>query len=236
MGGKVLVPTSEFISQVDCRPAGRRCAAACPRCWSPEPTPTARTCSPATSTSTISRSSPANAPLTDSSRHRGGIDCAIARGWRTRRMPTCCGARPRSPTWTRRGGSPRLSTHVPRQAARLQLFAVVQLEDELDEATIARFQRELGAMGYKFQFVTLAGFHALNLSMFELAAATATPGWRPTPRLQEEEFALEREHGYRAMKHQRFVRHGLFRSVDDGHDRRTYIGRCAGWINRAGTV
>ena len=62
---------------------------------------------------------------------------------------------------------------------------------KLDDATIARFQRELGAMGYKFQFVTLAGFHALNLSMFELARAYRESGMTAYARLQETEFARE---------------------------------------------
>src|SRR5581483_11520215 len=80
---------------------------------------------------------------------------------------------------------------------------------KLDEASIARFQRELGAMGYKFQFVTLAGFHALNLSMFELARDYATSGMTAYSKLQEREFALAAE-GYSAIKHQTFVGTGYF--------------------------
>jgi isocitrate lyase len=75
----------------------------------------------------------------------------------------------------------------------------------LDEATIARFQLELAAMGYKFQFVTLAGFHALNLSMFELARVCKLAGMTAYSRLQEKEFSGEAQHGYEAVKHQRFV-------------------------------
>lgn len=75
----------------------------------------------------------------------------------------------------------------------------------LDEADLAAFQDRLGEMGYKFQFVTLAGFHALNLSMFELANAYRTEGMAAYSRLQEKEFAMEREHGYGAAKHQTFV-------------------------------
>jgi isocitrate lyase len=81
---------------------------------------------------------------------------------------------------------------------------------KLDDATIARFQRELGAMGYKFQFITLAGFHALNLSMFELARAYAQSGMTAFVRLQEKEFSREFSHGYAAVKHQRFVGTGYF--------------------------
>jgi len=83
-------------------------------------------------------------------------------------------------------------------------------KNKLDDATIAKFQRELGAMGYKFQFITLAGFHALNLSMFELARAYAECGMTAYVRLQEKEFSREFSHGYAAVKHQRFVGTGYF--------------------------
>jgi len=80
----------------------------------------------------------------------------------------------------------------------------------LDEATIAKFQSELAKMGYKFQFVTLAGFHALNLSMFELARGYKLAGMTAYSRLQEKEFSRESQHGYEAVKHQRFVGTGYF--------------------------
>jgi isocitrate lyase len=79
----------------------------------------------------------------------------------------------------------------------------------LDDDTIARFQRELGAMGYRFQFVTLAGFHALNHGMFDLARGYASDGMSAYVRLQEAEFAAE-EHGYTATRHQREVGTGYF--------------------------
>ncbi len=79
----------------------------------------------------------------------------------------------------------------------------------LDDATIAKFQRELGAMGYKFQFVTLAGFHALNYSMFELARAYKEQGMTAYSALQQDEFAHE-VNGYTATKHQREVGTGYF--------------------------
>ncbi len=79
----------------------------------------------------------------------------------------------------------------------------------LDDATIAKFQRELGAMGYKFQFVTLAGFHSLNHSMFELARGYAESGMAAYTELQEAEFASEK-HGYTATRHQREVGTGYF--------------------------
>jgi len=84
---------------------------------------------------------------------------------------------------------------------------------KLDEQTIARFQPALAEMGYKFQFVTLAGFHALNLSMFELARGYRDRGMTAYSALQEEEFRLEKEAGYAAVKHQRFVGTGYFDDV-----------------------
>jgi isocitrate lyase len=83
---------------------------------------------------------------------------------------------------------------------------------KLDAATIAKFQRELGAMGYKFQFVTLAGFHSLNHAMFELALDYSEKGMSAYAELQSAEFASER-HGYSATRHQREVGTGYFDQV-----------------------
>ena len=80
---------------------------------------------------------------------------------------------------------------------------------KLDDATIAKFQHELGALGYKFQFVTLAGFHALNYSMFELARGYKERGMAAYSELQQAEFAAE-QFGYTATKHQREVGTGYF--------------------------
>jgi isocitrate lyase len=82
----------------------------------------------------------------------------------------------------------------------------------LDDDTISRFQRELGAMGYTFQFITLAGFHALNHSMFDLARGYARDGMTAYVELQEREFAAEQA-GYTAVKHQREVGTGWFDAV-----------------------
>ncbi len=84
----------------------------------------------------------------------------------------------------------------------------------LDERTIAGFQRELGSMGYRFQFITLAGFHALNASMFELAHAYADKGMSAYVRLQEREFELE-SLGYSATRHQAEVGTGYFDRVSE---------------------
>jgi isocitrate lyase len=82
----------------------------------------------------------------------------------------------------------------------------------LDDAAIAGFQRELGAMGYKFQFITLAGFHALNFSMFDLARGYARENMTAYVRLQQSEFAAEQA-GYTATRHQREVGTGYFDEI-----------------------
>jgi isocitrate lyase len=82
----------------------------------------------------------------------------------------------------------------------------------LDDATIAKFQRELGAMGYKFQFITLAGFHSLNYSMFNLAHGYARNNMTAFVELQQAEFAAA-ERGFTAVKHQREVGTGYFDAV-----------------------
>lgn len=84
---------------------------------------------------------------------------------------------------------------------------------KLDETTIARFQNELGAMGYKFQFVTLAGFHSVNYAMFDLARAYKNSGMSAYAELQEQEFLSEKRFGYRAVKHQQFVGTGYFDDI-----------------------
>src|SRR5258705_5168301 len=83
----------------------------------------------------------------------------------------------------------------------------------LSDSALANFQRELASMGYKFQFITLAGFHALNLSMFELARGYKNEGMAAYSQLQEREFRLEQTAHYGAVKHQRFVGTGYFDDV-----------------------
>src|ERR1700747_454035 len=83
----------------------------------------------------------------------------------------------------------------------------------LSDSTIASFQRELAAMGYKFQFITLAGFHSLNLSMFELARGYKAEGMTAYSQLQEREFRCEQAEQYEGVKHQRFVGTGYFDDV-----------------------
>jgi isocitrate lyase len=84
----------------------------------------------------------------------------------------------------------------------------------LDDETMKHFREELGAMGYKFQFITLAGWHALNSSMFKLSRAYKAEGMYAYSQIQEEEFADEK-HGFRAAKHQSFVGAGYFDAVQN---------------------
>jgi isocitrate lyase len=102
-----------------------------------------------------------------------------------------------------------IKTKYPDQMLAYNCSPSFNWRKHLDDATIAKFQRELGYMGYKFQFITLAGFHALNYSMFDLAQGYAEEGMTAYVGLQEREFAAEAR-GYTATKHQREVGTGYF--------------------------
>ena len=155
-------------------------------------------------------------------RIHGGIDCAIARGlayapycdviWCETSHPDLGEARQFAEA---------IQRQYPGKLLAYNCSPSFNWRLNIDDDTIARFQRELGAMGYKYQFVTLAGFHALNLSMFNLALAYSREGMAAYARLQDEEFAQERDHGYRAVKHQKFVGTGFFdklmTTISSGH-------------------
>lgn len=102
--------------------------------------------------------------------------------------------------------------HHPDQLLAYNCSPSFNWKKNLDDATIAKFQRELGAMGYKFQFITLAGFHQLNYGMFELARGYQDRQMAAYSELQEAEFAAE-ANGYTATKHQREVGTGYFDAV-----------------------
>jgi len=102
--------------------------------------------------------------------------------------------------------------HYPNKLLAYNCSPSFNWKNKLDDTTIARFQRELGAMGYKFQFVTLAGFHTLNYSMFHLARGYQERGMSAYAELQEAEFAAG-AHGYTATRHQREVGTGYFDEV-----------------------
>jgi isocitrate lyase len=102
--------------------------------------------------------------------------------------------------------------HFPGKLLAYNCSPSFNWKRKLDDVTIARFQRELGAMGYKFQFITLAGFHALNYSMFDLARGYKDKQMSAYVALQEAEFGAEK-HGYSATRHQREVGAGYFDDV-----------------------
>ena len=105
-----------------------------------------------------------------------------------------------------------IHTKFPAKLLAYNCSPSLNWKKNLDYATIAKFQRELGAMGYKFQFVTLAGFHALNFAMFELARKYKDRGMAAYSELQQAEFASE-VNGYSATRHQREVGTGYFDQV-----------------------
>jgi isocitrate lyase len=103
--------------------------------------------------------------------------------------------------------------HYPGKLLAYNCSPSFNWKQHLDDATVARFQTELAAMGYKYQFVTLAGFHSLNTGMFELARAYRDDEMAAYSKLQQREFDLEAESGYRAVKHQSFVGAGYFDQI-----------------------
>ena len=175
-------------------------------------------------------------PAKASSNSAAGWTRPSRAGWPMRRMPTCCGARPPSRIWRRRARfAEAIHRQFPGKLLAYNCSPSFHWKRKLDDATIAGFQRELGAMGYKFQFVTLAGFHALNLSMFELARDYAASGMAAYSKLQEREFALAGE-GYGAIKHQTLRGDRLLRRIGADHRRGAVVGGGAEGIDRRGAV
>jgi isocitrate lyase len=144
---------------------------------------------------------------------RGGMDAAIARGiayapyadlvWWETSEPNLEDAR---------RFAEAVHARYPEKLLAYNCSPSFNWKKKLDDATIARFQTELAAMGYRFQFITLAGFHALNHGMFELARGYKAAGMTAYSQLQEQEFSSE-AFGYEAAKHQTFVGTGYFDAV-----------------------
>ncbi len=146
-------------------------------------------------------------------RIHGGLDCAIARGLAYAPYADLVWCETSTPDLDEaKRFADAVHAQFPNQLLAYNCSPSFNWRAKLDQATIAKFQRELGAMGYKFQFVTLAGFHALNHGMFELARAYKDHGMAAYSELQEAEFASE-EHGYSATRHQREVGTGYFDAV-----------------------
>jgi len=144
---------------------------------------------------------------------RGGIDAAIARGLAYAAYADVLWCETSTPDLAEaQKFADAIHTKFPGKLLAYNCSPSFNWKKKLDDATIANFQRKLGEMGYKFQFVTLAGFHALNMSMFTLARGYAQSGMTAYSKLQQEEFAAQ-ELGYRAVTHQRFVGTGYFDEI-----------------------
>jgi len=142
---------------------------------------------------------------------RGGLDSAIARGLAYAPYADLIWCETSEPNVDEaRRFAAAIHAKYPGKMLAYNCSPSFNWKKKLDDKTIANFQTELAKMGYKFQFVTLAGFHALNLSMFELARGYKDSGMTAYSRLQEKEFSREVEYGYQAVKHQRFVGTGYF--------------------------
>jgi len=145
---------------------------------------------------------------------RGGIESAIARGIAYAPYADIIWCETSHPDLEEaRQFADAVHAKYPNKLLAYNCSPSFNWRKNLDDQTIAKFQRELGAMGYKFQFITLAGFHALNLSMFQLARGYRDHGMTAYSRLQDQEFDSERDSGYEAVKHQRFVGTGYFDQV-----------------------
>jgi isocitrate lyase len=143
-------------------------------------------------------------------RVRAGLDQAIARAQSYAPFADMIWCETSEPNLTEaKRFAENLHTKFPGKLLAYNCSPSFNWNKKLDGASITKFQRELGAMGYKFQFVTLAGFHALNASMFNLARDYRDHGMAAYAALQEAEFAAERD-GYSATKHQREVGTGYF--------------------------
>ena len=212
LGGKVLVPTQSFVRTLN---AARLAADV-----SGVPTVlVARTDADAAALLTSDIDERDHPFLTGERTSEGffvtkpGIDQAIARGlayapyadlvWCETSKPDLAQAKRFAET---------IKKQFPNKMLAYNCSPSFNWKKHLDDATIAKFQRELGAMGYRFQFVTLAGFHALNHSMFNLAHDYARRGMAAYVELQQAEFGSESK-GYTATKHQREVGTGYFDAV-----------------------
>jgi isocitrate lyase len=215
MGGKVLVPTGQFIRTLV---AARLAADVC-----------------GVPTILVARTDADSAKLVTSDvderdwafivagertpegffRVRSGIDAAIARGLAYAPYADMIWCETSTPDMAQaRRFAEGIHAKFPNKLLAYNCSPSFNWKKNLDDASIAKFQRELGAMGYKFLFVTLAGFHALNYAMFDLARKYKERGMAAYSELQEAEFAAEGV-GYSATRHQREVGTGYFDAVTE---------------------
>jgi len=212
LGGKVLVPTSQFIRTL----ASARLAADV----SGVPTVLIARTDANSAGLLTSDIDPIDRPFLTGERTpegffrvKKGLDQAIARGLAYAPYADLVWCETSTPDLDEaRRFAEAIHAQFPGKMLAYNCSPSFNWRKHLDEVTIGRFQRELGAMGYKFQFVTLAGFHALNHAMYELALDYKDRGMTAYTRLQEAEFASE-EKGYSATRHQREVGTGYFDEV-----------------------
>lgn len=202
MGGKVVVPTSEFIQKlVSARLAADICGV---------PTLLVARTDANSAGLLLSDVDERDRPFLSGERtiegffrFRGGLDAAIARGLAYAPYADLIWCETSEPNIEEaRRFAEAVHEKFPGKMLAYNCSPSFHWRKKLDDKSIARFQRELGAMGYKFQFVTLAGFHALNLAMFDLAREYAEQGMSAYARLQDQEFDRQERFGYGAVKHQ----------------------------------
>ncbi len=214
MGGKVLVPTHEAVAKLN---AARLAADVCG-------VPTvliARTDADAANLITTDSDDRDHPFITGERtpegfyRTKAGLDQAIARGLAYAPYADLIWCETSKPDLEQaRRFAEAIHAIYPGKLLAYNCSPSFNWKANLDDATMKTFREELGKMGYKFQFITLAGWHALNLSMFELARAYKQDGMFAYSQLQEKEFANEKN-GFRAAKHQSFVGAGYFDAVQN---------------------
>jgi isocitrate/methylisocitrate lyase len=214
MGGKVLVPIREFITKlIAARLAADICAV---------PTVLVARTDAFSARLLTNDIDPLDQPFITGSKRTtegfhpipGGIEMAIARGVAYAPYADMIWCETATPDLAQaKAFAEGIHAHHPGKLLAYNCSPSFNWKANLDDATISVFQRELGAMGYKFQFVTLAGFHALNLGMFDLAYHYQRSGMAAYSRFQQEEFAHGEKDGYRAITHQKFVGTGYFDRV-----------------------
>jgi len=215
MGGKVLVPTREFVQKLH---AARLAADVLD-----VPTVLVARTDANSATLITSDVDERDAPflIRDRTvegfwRFRGGLDAAIARGLAYAPVADLVWCETSTPDLDEaRRYAEGIHARFPGKLLAYNCSPSFNWSKKLDAATIARFQRELAAMGYAFQFVTLAGFHALNLAMFELATGYRDSAMSAYSKLQDREFELQKSAGYGAVTHQKFVGTGWFDALQE---------------------
>jgi isocitrate lyase len=212
LGGKVLIPTSQFIrTLVSARLAADTMGV---------PTVLVARTDADSAKLLTSDIDPADHPFLTGERTaegfyriKNGVECAIARALAYAPYADVLWCETSTPDLEEaRQFAEGVHAKFPGKLLAYNCSPSFNWKRHLDEATIASFQRQLGALGYKYQFVTLAGFHALNHSMFTLAKAYKAEGMTAYSRLQEAEFASEAD-GYTATRHQHEVGTGYFDAV-----------------------